>query len=101
MKEAVLRLIAMASDRVFGAQLSSQFDLTLLFEHAILTVLPATLLIVASPFYLFHYLKSPAYVSGGGRLSWAKLVSHHHHHHLSATTCQFDERLEPWVLTNA
>lgn len=75
MKEAVLRLIAMASDRVFGAQLSSQFDLTLLFEHAILTVLPATLLIVASPFYLFHYLKSPAYVSGGGRLSWAKLAA--------------------------
>ncbi|KAK2592795.1 hypothetical protein QQS21_009499 [Conoideocrella luteorostrata] len=60
-------------DDAFGPQLWPQFDFTLLFEHAILTVLPAGLLIAASLFYLFYYFRSPVYVSGS-ILLWAKLA---------------------------
>lgn len=61
-------------DDSFGPQLGSHFDFTLLFEHAVLTILPTSLCIVASPFYIVRYAKSPVCVASS-LLLWAKLVS--------------------------
>ncbi|KAK2593184.1 hypothetical protein QQS21_009113 [Conoideocrella luteorostrata] len=74
MLDIAWRAIGIAGDDAFGPQLSPQFDFTLLFEFTILTIIPASLLIVISPFYLLYYLKSPAYVSGSA-LSWFKLIA--------------------------
>lgn len=63
-------------DDSFGPQLGSHFDFTLLFEHAVLTILPTSLCIVASPFYIVRYAKSPVCVASS-LLLWAKLVSGH------------------------
>ncbi|EFZ03270.2 ABC transporter, transmembrane domain, type 1 [Metarhizium robertsii ARSEF 23] len=60
-------------DDSFGPQLGSHFDFTLLFEHAVLTILPTSLCIVASPFYIVRYAKSPVCVASS-LLLWAKLA---------------------------
>ncbi|KAK2594831.1 hypothetical protein QQS21_007459 [Conoideocrella luteorostrata] len=57
----------------FGPQLWGQFDFTLMFEHTILTILPTSILIIASLVYLLCRFNSPVYVSGGFLL-WAKLA---------------------------
>ncbi|OAA39066.1 ABC transporter, transmembrane domain, type 1 [Metarhizium rileyi] len=71
--DSVLRAIRADRDDSFGPQLGSQFDFTLLFEHGILTILPASLCIVVAPFYIFHYFRAPVCVSTGVLL-WAKLA---------------------------
>ncbi|KAK2601519.1 hypothetical protein QQS21_004904 [Conoideocrella luteorostrata] len=74
MSNLVMRAIGAVGDDEFGPQLWPQFDFTLLFEHAIFTIIPSGLLIIASPFYLFYYFRSPIYVTGSALL-WAKLAA--------------------------
>ncbi|KAK5996562.1 ABC multidrug transporter B [Cladobotryum mycophilum] len=62
-----------SADKSFGPQLPHKFDFTLLFEQTILSILPSTLLIVASPIYVYHLLRKPVCVRSG-LLLWAKLA---------------------------
>mgnify|MGYP005990322769 CR=1 FL=1 len=62
------------SDNVFGPQFKDKFDFTLAFEHAILTTVPASLLIAAVPIYFFLYRGTQDVVLPGKSL-WLKLVS--------------------------
>lgn len=61
------------ADNAFGPQLPLHFDFTLLFEHAIFTILPSSLLIAASPLYLYRLVRKPVCVRSG-LLLWTKLV---------------------------
>lgn len=63
-----------ASDASFGPTLNGLFDFTLTFENWFLVVAPAATLIVATPFYVFRYLRQPVQCLAGWLL-WAKLVS--------------------------
>lgn len=64
----------LAEDQTFGPQLRGHFDFTLLFQHAILTLLPSALLIVSCPAYMYCHTQRTA-VSDAGWLLWAKLVT--------------------------
>lgn len=63
----------MGSDSSFGPQWGTSFDLTLTFENWFLTVLPASILILLTPIYVFHYLKQPV-ACLSGPLLWSKLA---------------------------
>lgn len=60
-------------DITFGPQYGHHFDFTLLFESAILTILPTTLLLAICPFHLIHY-KRQKVRSGRSALLYLKLV---------------------------
>lgn len=77
MMDAALITVEIANDNSFGPQLGSKFDLTVLFEDTILTILPASLLIATSPIYFLYYSKLPIYISAS-TLLYAKLVSHYY-----------------------
>ena len=62
------------NDNAFGPQYGSHFDLTLLFENTILTILPTAVLILLSPFHLIQR-KNKSAVGGQSPLLWSKLVS--------------------------
>lgn len=62
------------NDNTFGPQYGSHFDLTLLFENTILTILPTAVLILLSPFHLIQR-RNKAAVSSQSPLLWSKLVS--------------------------
>lgn len=64
----------LANDNSFGPQLGSKFDFTLLFEHAILTLVPTVLLIAACPFYVCFKRNDKIQVKRG-KLFWGKVVS--------------------------
>lgn len=61
-------------DSLFGPQLGSTFDFTLLFDHAILTIAPTVLLIAACPLYVYFKHRDPVQVNWDS-LFWTKLVS--------------------------
>lgn len=61
------------NDNAFGPQDGAHFDLTLLFENTILTILPTAILILISPLHLINHKKKSA-VGGRSRLLWSKLV---------------------------
>ncbi len=61
-------------DDSIGPQFRDKNDLTLLFEHAILTIIPTILLIIAAPFHIHYYSRQPLLVRRGS-LYWLKLVS--------------------------
>lgn len=63
----------LAADQTFGPQLRDYFDFTLLFQHAILTLLPSALLIVSCPTYVYYHTRTA--VIDAGWLLWAKLVT--------------------------
>ncbi|KND87536.1 hypothetical protein TOPH_07819 [Tolypocladium ophioglossoides CBS 100239] len=63
-----------ASDDSFSPQVQRQFDFTLLFEHTILTILPSCLLLVASPVYIFTFVRKPVFIRRG-LLLWTKLAT--------------------------
>lgn len=65
--------MAAATDAGFGPKLLKLFDFTLTFEHAILGILPTTLLIATFPVLLFYYSQLPDVILPGSLL-WAKLV---------------------------
>lgn len=60
-------------DNLFGPQWGSAFDFTLTFENWIFTLLPAALIIAATPIYTAACLKRPVacFVNG---IFWTKLV---------------------------
>lgn len=58
----------------FGPSAAGRFDFTLVFEGAILTILPAGLFLLLAPGRLFWLLKQPHKVSQSRRLT-VKLVS--------------------------
>lgn len=60
------------NDGSFGPQYGSRFDLTLLFEHSILTVVPIGLLILACPLYIFVRRRRPIEVERDS-LFWSKI----------------------------
>lgn len=62
-----------ASDASFGPTLNGLFDFTLTFENWFLVVAPAAILILATPFYTFRYLRQPVQCLAGW-LFGAKLV---------------------------
>lgn len=64
---------AIAADNTFGPQFLKSFDLTLLFEHSILTILPSALFILACATYIYHRTRKPVVVDTGALL-WAKLA---------------------------
>lgn len=64
---------AIGSDNSFGPQYGSTFDFTLLFNDAILTIVPTALLISACPFYIYAKRQRAVKVERGG-VFWAKLV---------------------------
>ena len=60
-------LCVSAADDAFGPQVQhcrGGHDFTLLFEQAILTIIPATALLVAVPFRVLHLLRQPVVLSG-------------------------------------
>ncbi|POR35875.1 ABC transporter, transmembrane domain, type 1 [Tolypocladium paradoxum] len=63
-----------ALDQSFGPQLSGSFDFTLLFEQAMLSVLPSALLLSSSPIYLYGLTRRPLCVRAGCLL-WIKLAA--------------------------
>lgn len=65
--------MAAPTDTGFGPKLAKVFDFTLTFEHAILGILPTTLLIATFPILLFYYGQLPDVILPGNLL-WAKLV---------------------------
>lgn len=65
--------IDIAADRSFGPQFRSNFDFTLLFDHAVLQLIPATLLVGAVPILVYFRKGGPDIVSPGNLL-WLKLV---------------------------
>lgn len=66
-------LTNVTEDNSFGPQLKGTFDFTLLFEQSIFTILPASILLSASPFIVTRLFRKPARVRSGVLL-WAKLV---------------------------
>ncbi|KJZ71929.1 hypothetical protein HIM_08685 [Hirsutella minnesotensis 3608] len=62
------------SDASFGPQLADEFDFTLLFEQTILSILPDSLFITASPIYLAHLLRK-SICARSGILLWVKLTT--------------------------
>lgn len=64
----------MSPDDAFGPQLGGAFDFTLTFDHAILSILPSSLLILVTPFFI-RYFKSQPEVILPGPLLWGKIVS--------------------------
>lgn len=65
---------AMAGDDEFGPGLVDTFDLTLLFEQSIFSLLPASMFIVSGILRILH-INHRERTSFKGRLLWAKLVS--------------------------
>lgn len=61
-------------DSSFGPVYVGKFDFTLRFEHIILTILPASILIAIYPILLYHYSHKPVVVGRSWSLH-AKLVS--------------------------
>jgi ATP-binding cassette subfamily C (CFTR/MRP) protein 1 len=56
-----------AADDAFGPQVQycrDGFDFTLFFEQVIFTIVPVTILLVASPFRILHLLRQPVVLSG-------------------------------------
>lgn len=64
----------MADDGSFGPVLGASFDFTLTFENWFLTILPAALLILATPIYARVYLRRPV-TCLSGPLLWCKLAA--------------------------
>lgn len=60
------------NDGSFGPQYGSSFDLTLLFEHSILTFVPIGLLILACPLYILVRRRRPVEAERDG-LFWSKI----------------------------
>lgn len=65
--------LAIAADNSFGPQFLNYFDLTLLFQHSIFTILPSALLILACPAYMYHHGRKAVVADAGAQL-WAKLA---------------------------
>ena len=61
-------------DNEFGPRLAGSFDLTLLFEQSILSILPSSLFILAAAVRIAVLHRRNVYVRHGG-LFWLKLVS--------------------------
>ena len=70
---ATVNKTAIGNDNSFGPQYGSAFDFTLLFNDAILTIVPTALLITACPFYIYAKRQDAVKVERGG-VFWAKLV---------------------------
>ena len=60
-------------DAAFGPQFKDKFDFTLEFEHSILTLAPAVLLIAATPIFFFLYCRRRSIILPG-YLLWLKIV---------------------------
>lgn len=57
-----------SGDAAVGPQYKSQADFTLTFEHGILTMIPAALVIIGSLCVLNHYRKEPKQPSSDSQL---------------------------------
>ena len=68
------RLFRAAGDNQFGPQSPQYPDLTLGFEDAILTIPLGLLLLLLTPFYIWHYLGLPV-ITAEEPLIWGKAVS--------------------------
>lgn len=62
-----------SGDRAFGPQYNSESDFTLTFEHLVLTIIPASLLVLVTPFNLRRYLRNK-HEPEVGRLSEVLLI---------------------------
>lgn len=61
------------ADQLWGPQLVSYFDFTLLFEQSMFSILPSCMLLGATPIQIGHLLRGQPRVRPG-LLLWAKLV---------------------------
>lgn len=66
-------LIPRTMDDSFGPRLLGHFDFTLLFEHTMLHITPASIVVFATPFYIYTVFTCSAIVRPGALL-WIKLV---------------------------
>ncbi|OAA57153.1 ABC transporter, transmembrane domain, type 1 [Cordyceps fumosorosea ARSEF 2679] len=66
--------MAASPDNSFGPRLPGKFDFTLLFEQAMLSIVPAAVIVLAVPYYVRLALRAPALVRPG-RLLWLKLAA--------------------------
>lgn len=72
-KSALATANMLEDDGVFGPQYGHEFDFTMVFSNAILTIGPAALMIAACPIYVLAYFgKLPVAVTS--RLLLLKLV---------------------------
>ncbi len=65
--------VAQSDDSPFGSQLPGPFDFTVLFEHAMLGLIPTALVVFVTPFYLKDLLHTQRQVRPGNLL-WSKLA---------------------------
>lgn len=64
----------MASDTSFGPGTGASFDFTLLFDHAILSIIPSALMILLAPVFILHYRRQTEVILASALL-WNKIVS--------------------------
>jgi ATP-binding cassette, subfamily C (CFTR/MRP), member 1 len=64
---------AIEQDDIFGPNVRGYFDFTILFEQALLSILPAAVLVIIAPFRVIVLLRSPI-ASRAGWLLPLKLV---------------------------
>lgn len=62
-----------ASDALFGPQLPGHFDFTILFEHAMMWLVPTGLAILVTPFYLKSAMRAERKVRPG-KLLWIQMA---------------------------
>lgn len=65
--------VAQSEDSLFGPQLPGRFDFTVLFEHAMLGLIPTALVVLVTPFYLKDLLHTQRQVRPGSLL-WSKMM---------------------------
>lgn len=58
----------LADDNRFGPQYGQQFDFTMVFSNIVLTIVPAALIIAASPAYIFAGFGKPPMTAKKGPL---------------------------------
>lgn len=68
------RATKLLADSLFGPAFPGRFDLTLTFEHAILSIMPACLVILATPIYLRPFFKKADRFSDHGPHLWLKII---------------------------